>query len=157
MRRLPLLLAAGILAFAATGPPASARTDTTAGRWLVVPSAAIRFTQVWAAAEYAHAWDVKHGADYVAAAQAGGGSSRVAVGACTGFSIPDYIIQRESGGNPNAHNPSGAHGCSQTLLSHYAPGGSCAGLDPYTVDGQRRCTYILSDGGRNLDPWAATR
>ena len=80
-----------------------------------------------------------------------------AVGECTGFAIPDYIIQRESGGDPNAHNPSGAHGCSQTLLSHYSGGGSCAGLDPYTVEGQRQCTWILSDGGRNLDPWAETR
>ncbi len=44
-------------------------------------------------------------------------------GSCTGFSIPDYIIQRESGGDPNAVNPSsGAYGCSQTLPAHYQPG-----------------------------------
>jgi len=74
--------------------------------------------------------------------------------------IPDYIIERESGGNPNARNPSGAYGCAQTLLSHYRTGdhpGACAGMDPYTVDGQRQCVYVLSDGGRNLAPWAATR
>ena len=77
------------------------------------------------------------------------------VGDCTGFSVPDYIIQRESGGDPNAVNPSsGAYGCSQTLPSHYQPGGACAGLNMYTVDGQRQCTYILSDGGTNLQPWA---
>lgn len=78
------------------------------------------------------------------------------VGSCTGFVIPDYIIQRESGGNPNAMNPSGAYGCAQTLLSHYY-GGSCAGLDPYTIDGQRACVNILSNGGTNLAPWAQTR
>lgn len=84
------------------------------------------------------------------------GRSAGGVGDCTGFAIPDYIIQRESGGDPNAHNPSGAHGCSQTLMSHYT-GGQCQGMDPYTVEGQRECTYVLSDGGTNLAPWAMTR
>ncbi len=79
------------------------------------------------------------------------------VGSCTGFAIPDYIIQRESGGNPSAYNPSGAYGCAQTLLSHYSSGGACAGLNPYTIDGQRQCVWILSSGGSNLSPWAATR
>jgi hypothetical protein len=78
------------------------------------------------------------------------------VGDCTGFAIPDYIIQRESGGNPSAYNPSGAYGCAQTLLSHYTSG-SCRGLDPYTIEGQRQCVWILSNGGTNLAPWAATR
>src|SRR5262245_36359151 len=78
------------------------------------------------------------------------------VGECTGFAIPDYIIQRESGGNPSAMNPSGAYGCAQTLLSHYY-GGSCSGLDPYTIDGQRQCVDILSNGGTNLSPWTQTR
>jgi len=78
------------------------------------------------------------------------------VGECTGFAIPDYIIQRESGGNPSAYNPSGAYGCAQTLLSHYSSG-SCRGLDPYTIEGQRQCVLILSNGGTNLNPWAQTR
>jgi hypothetical protein len=79
-------------------------------------------------------------------------------GSCTGFSVPDYIIQRESGGNPGAVNPSsGAIGCTQTLPEHYSPGGACAGLDMHSVDGQRQCTWILSDGGTNLAPWALTR
>jgi Transglycosylase SLT domain len=80
----------------------------------------------------------------------------ITVGDCTGFSIPSYIIQRESGGNPNAMNPSGAYGCAQTLLSHYSSG-SCRGLDPYTIEGQRACVDILSNGGTNLSPWAQTR
>ena len=75
------------------------------------------------------------------------------VGECTGFAVPDYIIQRESGGNPSAYNPSGAYGCAQTLLSHYS-NGACQGLDPYTIEGQRECVWILSNGGTNLRPWA---
>jgi hypothetical protein len=78
------------------------------------------------------------------------------VGDCSGFAIPDYIIMRESGGNPSAYNPSGAYGCAQTLLSHYSSG-SCRGLDPYTIEGQRACVDILSAGGTNLSPWAQTR
>lgn len=77
-------------------------------------------------------------------------------GECTGFAIPDYIIQRESGGNSSAYNPSGAYGCAQTLLSHYSRG-QCQGLDPYTIEGQRECVWRLSNGGTNLAPWAATR
>jgi Transglycosylase SLT domain len=77
-------------------------------------------------------------------------------GECSGFSIPYYIIQRESGGNPSAYNPSGAYGCAQTLLSHYSRG-QCQGLDPYTIEGQRECVWRLSNGGTNLNPWAATR
>lgn len=87
----------------------------------------------------------------------GSGPGGVTVGECTGFAIPDYIIMRESGGNPSAYNPSGAYGCAQTLLSHYSPGHTCAGLDPYTIDGQRECVWRLSNGGTNLAPWAATR
>lgn len=77
-------------------------------------------------------------------------------GDCTGFAIPDYIIMRESGGNSSAYNPSGAYGCAQTLLSHYSSG-SCRGLDPYTIEGQRECVNILSAGGTNLNPWSQTR
>jgi hypothetical protein len=85
-----------------------------------------------------------------APAPSGGG----AVGACTGFAVPDYIIQRESGGNPNAYNASsGAIGCTQTLISHYNAGGICAGLDPHTVDGQRQCTQRLVNAA-GLAPWS---
>lgn len=80
--------------------------------------------------------------------------ARSTTGACVGFAVPDYIIQRESGGNPSAYNPSsGAYGCAQTLLSHYNAGGVCAGLDPYSVDGQRACTQRLVDRA-GLTPWS---
>lgn len=79
------------------------------------------------------------------------------IGLCTGFAIPDYIIQRESGGDPWAENPSGAYGCAQTLRSHYRDGGTCAGLTPESIDDQRECVRRLSNDGSNLAPWAATR
>lgn len=80
---------------------------------------------------------------------AGSGST----GDCTGFAVPDYIIRRESGGDPGAYNSSsGAIGCTQTLISHYRPGGTCDGDDPYTVEGQRDCTQRLVDVA-GLAPW----
>lgn len=79
------------------------------------------------------------------------------VGDCTGFSIPDYIIQRESGGNPLAVNKSsGAFGCAQVMPMHWN-GGACSDLDRYTIEGQRECVDRLSRGGTNLNPWAETR
>lgn len=64
------------------------------------------------------------------------------------------IVNRESGGNPGAVNPSsGAIGCSQTLPSHYNSGGTCAGLDMYSVAGQTECTQRLYDAS-GLRPWA---
>ena len=61
-----------------------------------------------------------------APAPSGGG----AVGACTGFAVPDYIIQRESGGNPNISNSggSGAYGCYQIMPATWAS--SCRDLGP---------------------------
>lgn len=44
-----------------------------------------------------------------------------------GFS--DAVIWRESRGNPEALNPSGAYGCAQLLRSKWSPGGTCYGLD----------------------------
>lgn len=79
------------------------------------------------------------------------------VGDCTGFAIPDYIIQRESGGNPWAVNKSsGAFGCGQVMPFHWN-GGGCSDLDQWTIEGQRECVDRLSSGGTNLNPWAATR
>lgn len=84
--------------------------------------------------------------------------TREGVGDCTGFAIPDYIIQRESGGNPWAVNPSsGAFGCAQVMPFHWAPGGACAGLDRWSIEDQRTCVDWLSQGGTRLSPWAATR
>ena len=75
------------------------------------------------------------------------------VGECTGFAVPDYIIQRESGGNPSALNAgSGAYGCAQVMPMHWN-GGACSDLDKYTIEGQRECVDRLSNGGTNLAPW----
>lgn len=72
------------------------------------------------------------------------------------YAIPAYIVGRESGGDYNARNPSGAYGAYQIMPFHWAPGGECAGLgkDPA---GQDACAAILWDGGRGSQHWAATR
>lgn len=86
------------------------------------------------------------------------GASYEGVGECTGFVIPDYIIERESRGNPHAVNAtSGAFGCAQIMPMHWNPGGACAGLDRANIDDQRTCVDWLSEGGTRLSPWAATR
>lgn len=76
-------------------------------------------------------------------------------GGC-GSAIPGYIIERESGGNPNARNPSGAFGCYQLMPMHFGPGGECAGLST-SQSGQDECAARLWDGGRGSSHWAATR
>lgn len=99
-------------------------------------------------------------ADRQAAAQAArpsptrGVAAYDGVGECTGFAIPDYVIQRESGGNPYAENrSSGAWGCGQVMPMHWN-GGACSDLDKYSVDDQRECVDRLSSGGTNLRPWS---
>jgi hypothetical protein len=60
--------------------------------------------------------------------------------------LPAYIVQRESGGNPNARN--GRYGgCAQVDDAHFAPGGACAGLGYIT------CVNKLWDGGRGASNW----
>jgi hypothetical protein len=111
-----------------------------------------------AAAEEAERMEAARRAQLQPRAPARTGSSFEGVGDCTGFAIPDHIIQRESGGNPYAVNPSsGAFGCAQVMPFHWAPGGACAGLDPYSIEDQRTCVDWLSQGGTRLSPWAATR
>lgn len=61
--------------------------------------------------------------------------------------FPDYIIQRESGGDPNITNSSGAMGCAQILSSHFSS--DCAGMD-YTT-----CWKHLYEL-HGLQPWACT-
>jgi Transglycosylase-like domain len=75
------------------------------------------------------------------------------VGDCTGFPVPDAVIQRESGGSPNAANPSGAYGCTQIMPGWWS--GACAGLDKYSVDGQRACTQIIVNT-QGPSAWSAT-
>lgn len=73
-------------------------------------------------------------------------------GSCYGGVVPDYIVTRESGGNPNAVNPSsGAWGCYQFMPSTWSS--SCSDLSR-DVAGQKECASRISNGGRNLQPWA---
>lgn len=48
-------------------------------------------------------------------------SGETVTGSCAAMKpagFPDYIIARESGGNPSAQNPSGAYGCAQLMPMH---------------------------------------
>lgn len=76
------------------------------------------------------------------------------VGDCTGFTLPDAVIIRESRGNPYAVNASsGAFGCAQVMPVHWNPGGACEGLDRYSIEDQRTCVGWLSEDGTRLSPW----
>lgn len=95
-------------------------------------------------------------AERAAAAKRQTSYSRGAVsGSCAAMKpagFPDYIIQRESGGDPNATNPNGgAYGCAQIMPFHFRPGGSCYGLD------YASCWAKLWAGGAGASHWACTR
>jgi hypothetical protein len=75
-------------------------------------------------------------------------------GSCFGGPIPDYIVQRESGGNPMAQNPSGAFGCYQIMPEWWS--GSCSGMDRYTIDGQKQCASLIWNGGAGAGNWSET-
>lgn len=76
-------------------------------------------------------------------------------GACG--AIPGYIVGRESGGDPNAVNPSsGAFGCYQLMPEHFVGGGACADLGRDQA-GQDECATRLWDGGAGSSNWAQTR
>jgi hypothetical protein len=62
--------------------------------------------------------------------------------------LPSYIVQRESGGNPNAVSPSGQYiGCAQVDRSHFNAGGACAGM------GYIECVNHLWNGGAGSSNW----
>jgi len=80
-------------------------------------------------------------------------SAPVSGGDCSGFPLPASIIQRESGGDPNAVNPSsGTFGCAQLQPFHFADGGACAGMAT-DKDGQIACTYELQRRA-GMSPWS---
>jgi hypothetical protein len=72
---------------------------------------------------------------------------------CYGGPIPDYIVTRESGGDPYALNPSGAWGCFQIMPEWW--NGACSGFDKMTVAGQKQCAAILWNGGAGASNWGA--
>jgi hypothetical protein len=76
---------------------------------------------------------------------------------CDGHVIPSYIVQRESGCNYGAVNPSGCGGNScvglyQFDLRHFTSG-ACAGLDWHNPADQDECARRISNNGSNLRPW----
>lgn len=96
----------------------------------------------------------------VQSSSSSGGSnySYVGEGDCYANDIPDYIISRESGGNPNAQNPSSsAWGCAQWLESTW--NSTCGDLGAHgsaPVSAQNECANRLWDGGAGASHWQAT-
>lgn len=138
------------LPLAAVGGDSPAGVVAQVGAWVEGVERGAWFDGVAAAEEAARMAAARQAANqHVASPGTGEG-----VGDCTGFAIPDAIIQRESGGNPYAVNSSsGAFGCAQVMPMHWAPGGVCADLDRWSVDDQRVCVDRLSQGGTRLSPW----
>lgn len=83
----------------------------------------------------------------------GGGGAPVS-GACTGGPVNETVVQNESGGNPNARNPSGAWGCWQIMPGTWSSLG-CAGTHgSASVDQQRDCANkVFAAQGRGA--WEA--
>lgn len=76
---------------------------------------------------------------------------------CDGHVVPAYIVQRESGCNYGAVNPTGCGGAScvglyQFDLRHFTSG-ACAGLDWHSPADQDECARRISNNGTNLRPW----
>jgi hypothetical protein len=66
--------------------------------------------------------------------------------------LPSYIVQRESGGDPNAVNPTAPGsasytGCAQVDSRHFGEWGTCVGLS-YVA-----CVNKLWDNGRGASNW----
>lgn len=91
------------------GLNASAQAEVDRRTYLVAALEAERRRQLEAAAAAAR----------VAEQQRRAATARPAItGTCAAMKppgFPDWIIQRESGGDPNALNPSGAYGCAQLM------------------------------------------
>ena len=71
---------------------------------------------------------------------------------CGNTVLPAYIVQRESGGQCNAYNPTGCsgHGCigyAQLDQAHFWPGGTCYGLT------YNACVSKLWAGGAGASNW----
>lgn len=77
--------------------------------------------------------------------------------ACDGHVVPAYIVQRESGCDYGAVNPTGCGGAScvglyQFDLRHFTSG-QCVGLDWHNPADQDECARRISNNGTNLKPW----
>lgn len=86
-----------------------------------------------------------------------GGTSFSAPTECQGKVIPGYIVQRESGCDYGAVNPSGCggagcYGLYQIHGMHWR-GGGCSDLSWQNPSDQDECARRLSSGGSNLRPW----
>jgi hypothetical protein len=79
-------------------------------------------------------------------------SSGATVGGACGGSRFDYVIDEESGGNPNARNASGAWGCYQIMPATWAGAGCEGAHGSASVAQQAACADRLS-----ASAWAASQ
>jgi hypothetical protein len=89
---------------------------------------------------------------YTAPSSSGGG------GDCYGSDIPDYIVDRESGGSASARNPSGAWGCFQFMGGTW--NANCSDLGAHgsaPASAQVECMNRVWAGGAGSSHWAQTR
>lgn len=111
------------------------------------------FFQVAAAAEAEQAAAAANARRPAAPTSRGGGGGSNVGGACGGATNgADAYIGRESGGNPNARNASGAWGCYQIMPGTWS--GSCSDLGQYgsaSTSAQAACASRLPSSS-----WAAS-
>lgn len=95
-----------------------------------------------------------------AAAAAAATSSSSSGGSYSGDGLPQYVIDCESGGDPDAVNPtSGAYGWAQIMPQHWSPTGwgygspgVCYGLDRYNAADYAECVRRIL-GSSGLGAW----
>lgn len=83
-------------------------------------------------------------AEAAARARSRATSSPAVTGTCAAMKppgFPDWIIQRESRGNPNALNPSGAFGCAQLMPSSGGSGSYAERWARLWADGRGICHW----------------
>jgi hypothetical protein len=111
------------------------------------------FLQAAAAAEAEQAAAAANARKPAAPTGRGGGGGSSVGGACGGATNgADAYIGRESGGNPNARNPSGAWGCYQIMPGTWSS--SCSDLGQYgsaSTSAQAACASRLPSSS-----WAAS-
>lgn len=85
----------------------------------------------------------------IAEAQVPSGSATTTEGTSSGYTIPSYIVECESGGDYSAQNPSGAYGAYQIM-----PGTAAAyGCDLSTPAGQDACAAEIY-AAEGASPWS---
>lgn len=93
--------------------------------------------------------EAQEAAEAAPVAESTGTSEVTSAGTSSGYAIPDYIVQCESGGDYSAQNPSGAYGAYQIMPSTAAS----YGCDLSTPAGQDACAAEIY-ATEGASPWS---